>query len=209
MEAERRLARGCGLVEHMPRNILPGKPYPQGATWDGTGVNFSLYSERATGVELCFFDELERGAERGHPSARSHRRTCGTATSRRQNRPTLRLSRSRSLRPRTMAIASIPPNSSSILTPRRWPARPTGMRPYSVTRWASEHEDFARTRDDQPRRAQGRRHHALLRLGERPPSHDAPARNGALRAARARLYQAAPRTSRRSCAAPMPASATP
>src|ERR1700761_8017181 len=43
----------------MPRNILPGKPYPQGATWDGTGVNFSVYSERATAVELCLFDELD------------------------------------------------------------------------------------------------------------------------------------------------------
>jgi glycogen operon protein len=41
----------------MPRSILPGKPYPQGATWDGTGVNFSLYSEQATGVDLCLFEE--------------------------------------------------------------------------------------------------------------------------------------------------------
>jgi isoamylase len=41
----------------MPRSVLPGKPYPQGATWDGTGVNFSLYSERAAAVELCLFDE--------------------------------------------------------------------------------------------------------------------------------------------------------
>jgi isoamylase len=41
----------------MPRLILPGKPYPQGATWDGTGVNFSIYSEGATGVDLCLFDE--------------------------------------------------------------------------------------------------------------------------------------------------------
>ncbi len=40
-----------------PRAILPGKPYPQGATWDGTGVNFSIYSEAATGVDLCLFDE--------------------------------------------------------------------------------------------------------------------------------------------------------
>jgi glycogen operon protein len=40
----------------MPRSILPGKPYPQGATWDGTGVNFSLYSENATGVDLCLFE---------------------------------------------------------------------------------------------------------------------------------------------------------
>jgi glycogen operon protein len=43
----------------MSRSILPGKPYPQGATWDGTGVNFSLYSEHATGVELCLFDTID------------------------------------------------------------------------------------------------------------------------------------------------------
>jgi isoamylase len=41
----------------MARAILPGKPYPQGATWDGTGVNFSIYSEGATAVELCIFDD--------------------------------------------------------------------------------------------------------------------------------------------------------
>ncbi|GAB3273321.1 glycogen debranching protein GlgX [Larkinella harenae] len=34
----------------------PGKPYPLGATWDGEGVNFALFSENATGVTLCFFD---------------------------------------------------------------------------------------------------------------------------------------------------------
>ncbi len=39
------------------RKLLPGKPYPQGATWDGIGVNFSIYSEGATGVELCLFEE--------------------------------------------------------------------------------------------------------------------------------------------------------
>src|SRR5262249_15266158 len=33
-----------------------GKPNPLGATWDGEGVNFAIYSERATGVELCLFD---------------------------------------------------------------------------------------------------------------------------------------------------------
>ena len=43
----------------MPRSVLPGKPYPQGATWDGMGVNFSLYSEKATGVELCLFDGVD------------------------------------------------------------------------------------------------------------------------------------------------------
>jgi len=41
----------------MPRAILPGKAHPQGATWDGTGANFSIYSEGATGIDLCLFDE--------------------------------------------------------------------------------------------------------------------------------------------------------
>ncbi|HEX5431392.1 MAG TPA: alpha-amylase family glycosyl hydrolase, partial [Bryobacteraceae bacterium] len=40
----------------MARAILPGKPYPQGAVWDGTGINFSIYSEGATAVELCLFE---------------------------------------------------------------------------------------------------------------------------------------------------------
>ncbi len=36
--------------------IWPGYPYPLGATWDGQGVNFALFSENATAVELCLFD---------------------------------------------------------------------------------------------------------------------------------------------------------
>ena len=36
--------------------IWPGKPYPLGATWDGVGTNFSVFSEVATRVELCLFD---------------------------------------------------------------------------------------------------------------------------------------------------------
>src|SRR4051812_2282039 len=34
----------------------PGEPFPLGATWDGSGTNFSLFSEVATKVELCLFD---------------------------------------------------------------------------------------------------------------------------------------------------------
>ena len=37
--------------------VWPGTPYPLGATWDGEGTNFSLYSEHAELVELCLFDE--------------------------------------------------------------------------------------------------------------------------------------------------------
>ena len=37
--------------------IAEGSPFPLGATWDGEGVNFALFSANATKVELCLFDE--------------------------------------------------------------------------------------------------------------------------------------------------------
>jgi isoamylase len=43
-------------------NVLPGSPHPLGATHDGRGVNFAIYSETATRVELCLFDEQAREA---------------------------------------------------------------------------------------------------------------------------------------------------
>ena len=36
--------------------VWRGKPYPLGATWDGMGVNFAIFSENATGAELCLFN---------------------------------------------------------------------------------------------------------------------------------------------------------
>jgi isoamylase len=39
------------------RAIWPGRPFPLGATWDGRGTNFSLFSENAERIELCLFDE--------------------------------------------------------------------------------------------------------------------------------------------------------
>ena len=36
--------------------VWPGRPFPLGATWDGAGVNFSLFAENAEGVSLCLFD---------------------------------------------------------------------------------------------------------------------------------------------------------
>ncbi|PIR19137.1 MAG: glycogen debranching enzyme GlgX [Elusimicrobia bacterium CG11_big_fil_rev_8_21_14_0_20_64_6] len=46
--------------------ILPGSTNPRGAVWDGMGVNFALFSENATKVELCLFDS----AEAKHESSR-------------------------------------------------------------------------------------------------------------------------------------------
>src|SRR5579875_522170 len=41
----------------MDRTLLPGKPYPLGATPTSKGTNFALFSENATAVSVCFFDE--------------------------------------------------------------------------------------------------------------------------------------------------------
>ncbi len=41
----------------MRRTVLPGRPYPLGATPRTKGTNFALFSENATAVEVCFFDE--------------------------------------------------------------------------------------------------------------------------------------------------------
>src|ERR1700685_2743081 len=39
--------------------VWPGRPYPLGATWDGAGANFALFSECATKIELCLFDSSD------------------------------------------------------------------------------------------------------------------------------------------------------
>jgi isoamylase len=43
--------------------VWPGIPYPLGATWDGVGVNFALFSEYATRVELCLFASADAETE--------------------------------------------------------------------------------------------------------------------------------------------------
>ncbi|BAT59535.1 glycogen debranching enzyme [Variibacter gotjawalensis] len=59
--------RTSGLRDAKLRDagLREGRPYPLGATWDGLGVNFAIFSAHATRVELCLFDaqgtkEIER-----------------------------------------------------------------------------------------------------------------------------------------------------
>jgi isoamylase len=47
----------------MKHEIYPGSPFPLGATWDGQGVNFALFTENATGVDLCLFDSADEKIE--------------------------------------------------------------------------------------------------------------------------------------------------
>ena len=43
--------------------VFPGKPYPLGATYDGNGVNFAVFSEHAKKVEVCLFDPNDTSKE--------------------------------------------------------------------------------------------------------------------------------------------------
>jgi isoamylase len=43
-----------------PDRLLPGRPYPLGAHWDGLGANFAVFSAHAEKIELCLFDPKGR-----------------------------------------------------------------------------------------------------------------------------------------------------
>lgn len=47
------------MASRSGQRVLPGHPWPLGATWDGRGVNFALFSAHATKVELCLFPRVD------------------------------------------------------------------------------------------------------------------------------------------------------
>ena len=49
--------RNMGEMNLMEPEIWPGQPYPLGASYDGIGTNFALFSEVAERVELCLFND--------------------------------------------------------------------------------------------------------------------------------------------------------
>ena len=44
----------------LPERLEPGQPWPLGASWNGLGVNFALFSRHATRMQLCLFDSEGR-----------------------------------------------------------------------------------------------------------------------------------------------------
>ena len=47
-------------MAHYPDKLAPGTPYPLGATWDGMGTNFAVFSANAEHIDLCLFDPSGR-----------------------------------------------------------------------------------------------------------------------------------------------------
>ena len=178
------------------RQVWPGLPEPLGATWDGEGTNFALFSEAAERVELCLFDDDGRET-RGSALPRS-RPTCwhgyvpGIAPG-----PALRLPGARPLRPRAGAALQPGQAPRSIPTPGRSTARSTGTTRSSATASATP-DDLARRRATRRRACRSRVVvDAVVRLGRRPPAAHAVARDRHLRDPRPGLHHAPPRRARR------------
>ncbi len=53
-------------------DVSPGRPYPLGATYDGIGTNFSLFSQQAESVEVCLFDEQGHETRARLPEETAH-----------------------------------------------------------------------------------------------------------------------------------------
>ena len=57
MKQDRSTPRPAAAPARTDVPLSEGQPFPLGATWDGLGVNFAIFSAHATKVELCLFDE--------------------------------------------------------------------------------------------------------------------------------------------------------
>ena len=79
--------------------VWPGMHYPLGATWDGNGVNFAIYSEGASQVDLCLFDSPDDD-DRSASNSRHRAARFGLALlpSRRAAGPVVRIPHRRPLR---------------------------------------------------------------------------------------------------------------
>ena len=55
------------MVPPTADRLLPGLPFPLGATSDGLGVNFAVFSAHASRIDLCVFDTRGRKELRRYP----------------------------------------------------------------------------------------------------------------------------------------------
>ncbi len=145
--------------------MWPGKAYPLGATYDGSGTNFAVFSEVAEKVELCLFDA--DGTEIQGDAARGRRLRLARLHPQHRARPALRLPRARPLR--SGRRTTVQPEQAAARPVRQGHRRHLRVEPVAVRL------QLRRSRQPQRRRLGGQ--HAqvggdqpVLRLGRRPPA---------------------------------------
>src|SRR6266536_1568947 len=62
----------AAIVSAVVEPVWPGRPRPLGATWDGEGTNFAVFSEEAEAVELCLFADDGSEGRLGLPEVTAH-----------------------------------------------------------------------------------------------------------------------------------------
>ncbi len=130
--------------------VWPGHPSPLGATWDGSGVNFAIYSAHASAVELCLFDSPYADREQARLPLRecTHHVWHGYVPGLMPGQP-VRLSRDRAvgarrrapLQQRQGAVRSLraggrPPHALARLVARPHRQRPAGPDSQDSAPWA-------------------------------------------------------------------------
>jgi maltooligosyltrehalose trehalohydrolase len=102
-----RRREGPTTVLEVAATLWPGaSPTRSGATYDGYGTNFAVFSEVADKVELCLFHA--RGPRGAHPAAGGDRLRVARLRTRRRTRTALRLPGPRALRPQATGCAATP-----------------------------------------------------------------------------------------------------
>ena len=104
--------------------VWPGGPYPLGASYDGAGTNFALFSEVADGVELCLFDRRRRRDP--HRDDRARRPGLAHLPAARRTRPALRIPRLRPVRAQGRATLQPQQAADRPVRPAPSKARSTG-----------------------------------------------------------------------------------
>ncbi len=185
--------------------LWPGSPFPLGATYDGTGTNFAVFSEVADAVELCLFEPdgtetrvalPERTAQVWHgyaPTAGPGQRYGFRVHGPYEPSAGLRCHPSKLL---------LDPYATAVEGEVDWNE---AMFTYRF----DDPDGAVNDLDSGPLHAQGRGDEPVLRLGARPAAAHALGRDDRLRGPRQGLHAAPSRASPRSCAAPTRGSRTP
>ena len=172
---------GPAVTTHgrQPVEIWPGTPYPLGATYDGSGVNFALFSEVAERVELCLVDDDGAETRLDLPEVDGfvwHAYVPGLQPGQRYG---------------FRVHGPYDPEPGPPLRPEQAAARPLRQgdrgpghqRPVPVLLRLQEPEEAQHRRQPRQDDALGR-HQPVLRLGPRPPAAPRVPRDGHLRGAR-------------------------
>ena len=190
--------------------VWPGAPYPLGATFDGRGVNFALFSANAEKVELCLFDDARPSASSSGSCCPSTPTRSGTATCRTSAPASSTATASTGPTTPSAATASTPTSCCSTPTPSSSGASSAGRTRTSATASAAGARTSAVRRARQrPRHAEvpGGRHR--LHLGRRPAACARPGTRASSTRPTCAASPCCTRTCRGACAAPAPASRSP